>query len=37
VTAAATTKERMDADIQLCTVKPSHDPKDVHTDTHQAM
>ena len=37
VRTAATTKDRIEADIQLCAVKPSHDAIDVHIETHQPM
>lgn len=37
VRTAATTKDRMEADIHDCTVKPSHDAIDAHMETHQEM
>jgi hypothetical protein len=34
---AATTKDRIEADIHDSTVKPSHDATDVHMETHHEM
>ena len=35
VITAATAKDRIDADIQLCGVNPMSRPNDVHAETHQ--